>query len=170
MLLGWPENPSACWRISSWGPENCILHQMIPRWLHTRGSSRFLSLLLSTMRCNAIVLSNGHIHQLIKTVGADNIKTLLELGIKTMTETIMLLGISVCMMTGILTQVIKDLYILKHGAGSLCKRQEFVQLPIHESLGNMMRSESGPKFIPIDNIIDGQRGTIIIPPDAGGAT
>jgi len=60
------------------------------------------------MRCNAIVLSNGHIHQLIKTVGADNIKTLLELGIKTMMETIMLLGISVCMMTSVLAQVIED--------------------------------------------------------------
>ena len=60
------------------------------------------------MRCNAIVLSNGHIHQLIKTVGADNIKTVLELGIKTMTETIMLLGISVCMMTSVLAQVIED--------------------------------------------------------------
>ena len=65
--LGWPENPSAFrffsrWRISLWGPGNCILHQMIPRLLRTRGSSRCLPLLLSTMRCNAIVLSNGHIH------------------------------------------------------------------------------------------------------------
>ena len=122
------------------------------------------------MRCNAIVLSNGHIYQLIITIGADKVETLLELGVETMSESIPLLGISVCMMTGILTQVIEDLYILKHGAGSLCKRQEFVQLPIHESLGNMMRPKGGPEFFPIDNVIGGQHGTIIIPPDANGAT
>ena len=107
------------------------------------------------MRCNVVVLSNGHIYQLIITIGADKVERLLELGVETTLESILLLGISVCMMTGILTQVIKDLYILKHGAGSLCKRQEFVQLPIHESLGNMMRPKGGPEFFPIDNIIDG---------------
>ena len=52
--LGWPENPSAFrffsrWRISLWGPGNCILHQTIPRRLRTRGSSRCLPLLLSMM-------------------------------------------------------------------------------------------------------------------------
>ena len=54
------------------------------------------------MRCNAIVLSNGHIHQLIKIVGANKVKTLLELGVKTTTETILLLGITIGMMTGVL--------------------------------------------------------------------
>jgi len=51
---------------------------------------------------NAVVLGNGHINQLIKTIGADKVKTFLELGIKTTTEAILLLGIRVCMMTGIL--------------------------------------------------------------------
>ena len=54
------------------------------------------------MHCNAIVLSGGHIHQLIKTIGADKIETLLELGIKTMAEMILFLGIGVYMMTHIL--------------------------------------------------------------------
>ena len=54
------------------------------------------------MRCNAIVLSDVHIHQLIKVVGADKIETLLELGVKTTTETILLLGITIGMMTGVL--------------------------------------------------------------------
>ena len=60
------------------------------------------------MRCNAIILSDGHIHQIIKTVGANKVKTLLELGVKTTTETILLLGITVCMMTSVLAQVIED--------------------------------------------------------------
>jgi hypothetical protein len=78
------------------------------------------------MRCNAIVLSDGHIYQLIKTVGANQIKTLFELGIKTTAETILLLGITVCMMTGVLAQVIEDLCILKHNMVSLSKLQEFI--------------------------------------------
>ena len=116
------------------------------------------------------VLDPTHIHQLIKTVGANKVKTLLELGVKTTTKTILLLGISVCMMTGILAQVIEDLCVLKHSAGSLCKCQEFIQLSIHESLGNTMRPKGGPEFSPIDNMIGRQHSTIIIPPDAGGAT
>ena len=78
------------------------------------------------MRCNAFVLSDGHIHQLIKTVGANKIEMLLELGVKTTAETILLLGIAVCMMTSVLAQVIEDLCVLKHNAGSLRKNQEFI--------------------------------------------
>ena len=62
------------------------------------------------MHCNAIVLSNGHIHQLIKIVGANKVKMLLELGVKTTTETILLLGIAISMMTSILAQVIEGAY------------------------------------------------------------
>ena len=54
------------------------------------------------MRCNAVVLSDGHIYQLIVTIGANKVETLLELGIKTTAETIMFLGIGVYMMTRIL--------------------------------------------------------------------
>jgi hypothetical protein len=78
------------------------------------------------MRYNAIVLSNSLIHQLIKTVGADKVETLLELGVKTTAEMILLLGIAVCMITSILAQVIEDPCILKHSAGSLSKCQEFI--------------------------------------------
>ena len=78
------------------------------------------------MRCNATVLSDGHIYQLIKTVGANKVKMLLELGVKTTTEMILLLGIAVCMIARILAQMIEDLCVLKHSAGSLRKRQEFI--------------------------------------------
>ena len=33
-----------------------------------------------------------------------------------------------------------------------------------------MRPEGGPEFFPSNNMIGGQHGTIIISPDAGGAT
>ena len=78
------------------------------------------------MRCNAVVLSDGHIYQLIVTIGANKIETLLEPGIKTTVEMILFLGIAVCMITGVLAQEIEDLCVLKHSAGSLCKRQELI--------------------------------------------
>jgi len=76
-----------------------------------------------------------------------------ELGVKATTETILLLGIGVYMMTRILAQVIEELYVLKHDAISMCKCQEFIQLPIQESLGNVMCPKGCPEFFPIDDII-----------------
>jgi hypothetical protein len=78
------------------------------------------------MRCNAIVLSDGHIYQLIKTVGANKIKTFLKLSIKTTTEALLLLDIRVYMMTGVLAQMIENLCILKHSTISLSKHQELI--------------------------------------------
>ena len=74
------------------------------------------------MCCNTVVLSDSHIYQLIKIIGADYVETLLELGVKTTAETILFLGIGVYMMTRVLAQVIEDLSIFKHSAGSLCMR------------------------------------------------
>ena len=54
------------------------------------------------MCCNAVVLSDGHIYQLIVTIGANKIETLLEPGIKTTVEMILFLGIVVYMMTRVL--------------------------------------------------------------------
>ena len=95
---------------------------------------------------------------------------LLELGVQTTMETILLLGIVVCRIARVLAQVVQDLCVLQHRAGSLCQRQELIHLPVHESFENMMRPEGGPEFFPCDDMVDGQHGTIIIPLDAGGAT
>ena len=84
------------------------------------------------MRCNTIVLSDGHVYQLIETVGANKIKMPFELGVKTTMKTILLLDISVCMMTRILAQVIEDMYVLKHSAGSEMNRvpERATRLPV----------------------------------------
>jgi hypothetical protein len=64
------------------------------------------------MRCYAIILSNGEIHQLIEAIWADKIEALPELGVETAAEMISLLGITIGMITSILAQVIKDLCVL----------------------------------------------------------
>ena len=78
------------------------------------------------MCCNAVVLSDGHIYQLIKIIRGDKVEALRELGVKTTAETILLLGIAIGMIAHVLAQVIEDLGILQHRMGSLCKRQELI--------------------------------------------
>ena len=105
------------------------------------------------MRCYAIILSNGEIHQLIEAVRADKIKTFPELGIETAAETIPLLGITISMIARVLAQVVEDLCVLQHRAGSLCQCQELIHLPVHESLGDMMHPEGGPEFVLEDYMV-----------------
>jgi hypothetical protein len=56
------------------------------------------------------------------------------------------------MITRVLAQVIKNLCILHDSAGSLCQIQKFIELSLNESLWNVVRSESGPEFIPCDDM------------------
>jgi hypothetical protein len=53
------------------------------------------------------------------------------------------------MITRVLAQVIEDLCILQNCAGSLSQGQEFIELSLDKSLWNVVRSESGPEFIPV---------------------
>ena len=90
------------------------------------------------MCCNTVFLSNGHINQLIISIGLNQVQTFLELGIKATTKTVTFLGISISMMARILAQVIEDLCILYNSAGSLIQSQELIQLSFNQSLKNMM--------------------------------
>jgi hypothetical protein len=79
----------------------------------------------------------------------------------------MFAGVCICMITRILAQVIKDLRILHDGAGSLSQIQKFIELSLNESLWNVVHSESGPEFIPGDDMTSRQHGMIMVPPYAG---
>jgi hypothetical protein len=74
------------------------------------------------------------------------------------------------MITRILAQVVEDLCILHDGAGPLSQIQKFIELSLNESFGDVVRSKSGPKFIPSDDMTGRLHGMIMIPPDAGSAT
>jgi hypothetical protein len=84
-------------------------------------------------------------------------------------ETITFAGISVCMITRILVQVIEDLCILQNGAGSLSQIQKFIELSLNESLWNVMCSKSGPEFVPCYDMTSRLHGMVMVPPYAGGA-
>jgi hypothetical protein len=74
------------------------------------------------------------------------------------------------MVSRVLAQVVKDLCILQDGAGSLSQIQKFIELLLNESFEDVVRSKSGPKLVPSDDMTGRLHGMIIIPPDAGSAT
>jgi hypothetical protein len=73
------------------------------------------------------------------------------------------------MITRVLTQVIEGLCILHDSAGSLGQSLKFIELSLNESFWNVMRSESGPEFVPYDNMTNWLHGVIMVPPYAGSA-
>jgi hypothetical protein len=109
-------------------------------------------------------LSNGYINQLIKIVGLYQIQSFFKFGIQASAETISVAGITVCMISRVLAQVVENLRGLHDGAGSLSQVQKFIKLAFNESLRYMMRSEGGPELIPGDNMIGRLHGVKMIPP------
>jgi hypothetical protein len=74
------------------------------------------------------------------------------------------------MVSRVLAQVVKDLCILQNGAGSLSQIQKFIELLLNESFGDVVRSKSGPKLVPSDDMTARLHGMKMIPLDAGSAT
>jgi hypothetical protein len=85
-------------------------------------------------------------------------------------KAISLEGVSIRMITRVLAQVIKNLCILHDSAGSLSQIQKFIELSLNESLWNVVRSESGPEFIPCDDMTSRLHGVVMVPPYGGSAT
>jgi hypothetical protein len=109
-------------------------------------------------------LSNGHVDQLVETISPYQIQSFFKFGVQASAKAISFAGITVCMVSRILAQVIESLCVLHDGAGSLSQVQKFIELALNESLGYMMRSEGGSELIPGDNMIGRLHGVKMIPP------
>jgi hypothetical protein len=112
LLLRRPENQSAKLSIPLWRSRRCILNESILRGLNARGSSGNPSLLFGTVCHDAIFLSQGHVNKLTESICLYKVQTFFELSAQAPTETILLLGVIVSMITRILTQVVKSFCIL----------------------------------------------------------
>jgi hypothetical protein len=58
---------------------------------------------------------------------------------------------------------------LQNCAGSLSQIQKFIELSLNESLWNVVCFESGPEFIPYDDMTSWLHGMVMVPPYAGSA-
>ena len=71
-----------------------------------------LPLLLCLSSCNAVLLGDSHADQFIVAVGPDGVETVTELSAEPPPKLVPLLLVGVCMISGILAQVIEGLSIL----------------------------------------------------------
>jgi hypothetical protein len=109
-------------------------------------------------------LSNGHVDQFIEITGPYQNQSFLKFGVQASVKMISFAGITVRMVSRILTQVVENLCVLHDGAGSLSQVQKFIELELNESLGCMVRSKGGPELIPGNNMIGRLHGVKMIPP------
>jgi hypothetical protein len=100
------------------------------------------SLLFCLSSCNAVLLGDSHVDQLIVTVGPDGVETVTELSAEPPPEPVSLLLICICVIPGILAQVIKGLGILQHCPVALSECQKLIELPVHNPGWYMVSSES----------------------------
>jgi hypothetical protein len=117
LLLRWPDHPSACLLLKSFAlivgnnPEPLGLSRGCCHWC--------LSLCLCPVSYNTVLLGDGQVDQLIEAISPDSVETFMQLGVETPAEAISLLLIGICMITCVLTQVVKGLSVLQYRVGSL---------------------------------------------------
>jgi hypothetical protein len=109
-------------------------------------------------------LSNGHVDQLVKIVGPYQIQSFFKFGVQAPTKTISFAGITIRMVSRILTQVVENFYVLHDGASSLSQVQKFIELSLNESFGYVVRSKGSPKLVPSDDMISRLHSVKMIPP------
>jgi hypothetical protein len=80
---------------------------------------------------DTILLSQGHVNQLAEGIRLCKVQTFFELSAQAPKEAILFLGIIICVITCVLTHVIKNLCILQYSAGALNKCQELIQFALH---------------------------------------
>jgi hypothetical protein len=79
---------------------------------------------------NAVFLSQGHVDQLTESICLHKVQALFEFGVQASAETVLLLGIIICMIPCVLAQMIEILCVLQNCIGTLGKSQELVKLSL----------------------------------------
>jgi hypothetical protein len=128
LLLLWSDHPSSLLLLGS--PVLSVGHNPEALWLSRGSCHRGLPLLFCLSGCDAILLGDSHVDQLIVAVGSDGVETVTELSADPPPEPVSLLLIRICMISSILAQVIKSLSILQHGPVSLSECQKLVELSV----------------------------------------
>jgi hypothetical protein len=128
-----------------------------------------LPLLFCLSSCNAVLLGDSHVDQLIVTIGPDGVETITELSAEPPPEPVSLLFIRICVISRILAQVIKSLGILQHCPVSLSECQKLIELPVHNPGWYMLSPESCLELPPFHLSILWLHGKKMVPPSPRGS-
>jgi hypothetical protein len=128
-----------------------------------------LPLLFCLSSCNAVLLGDSHVDQLIVAVGPDGVETVTELSAEPPPEPVSLLLIRICVISSILAQVIKSLGILQHCPVALSECQKLVELSVHNSGWYVVSPESCLELCPFHLSILWLHGKKMVPPSPCGS-
>ena len=82
------------------------------------------------MSCDAILLRDGQVDQLVVAVGPYCLEMVMELSVEAPPEPVSLLLISVSVVAYVLTEVIESLGVLQHGMTPLSEFQKLIELAV----------------------------------------
>ena len=108
--------------------------------------------------------SNGCIHQSTKSLISPSVQLLLQDAREATVEMVPLLLISVYMGPSILYKMVELIHIIHHSHTPLLQIQELSQLPIQQTSGNVVLTESSGKLLPSHTMVCRLHGIESIPP------
>jgi hypothetical protein len=167
LLLLWSDHPSPLLLLGS--PALSVGHNPEALWLSRRSCHRDLPLLFYLSSCNAVLLGDSHVDQLIVAVGPDGVETITELSAEPPPEPVSLLLIRVCVISSILAQVIKSLGILQHCPVALSECQKLIELSVHNPGSYVVSPESCLELSPLHFSVLWLHSKKMIPPSPCGS-
>jgi hypothetical protein len=128
-----------------------------------------LPLLFGLTSCDAVLLGDGHVDQLIVAVGPDGVETVTELSAEPPPEPVSLLLVRIRMIPSILAQVIKSLSIPQHCLVALSECQKLVEHSVHNPGWYVVSPESCLELSPFHLSILWLHGKEMVPPSPCGS-
>jgi hypothetical protein len=168
LLLLWSDHPSSLLLLGS--PVLSVGHNPEALWLSGGSCHRGLPLLFCLSGCDAVLLGDSHVDQLIVVVGPDGVETVTELSAEPPPEHVSLLLIRICMIPSILAQIIKSLSILQHCPIALSECQKLVELSVHNPGWYVVSPESCLELSPFHLSVLWLHGKKMVPPSPCGST
>jgi hypothetical protein len=121
------------------------------------------------MSCDAVLLGDGHVDQLIVAVGPDGVETVMELSAEPPPEPVSLLLVRICMIPSMLAQVIKSLSILQHCPVALSECQKLIELSVHNPGWYVVSPKSCLELSPFHLSVIWLHGKKMVPPSPCGS-
>jgi hypothetical protein len=120
--------------------------------------------------CDAILLGDDQVDQLVVVVGSDCVETVTELSVEAPLEHVSLFLVSVSMVACVLTQVVESLGVLQHGTTSPSEGQKLIELAVHDACYYVMPSECHFELSPLNHVVGWLHGEEMVPPCPSGPT
>ena len=141
---------------------------LLSLWVTRRFSDHPLALPLRLRITLKSLHSNGCIHQSIKSLVSPSVQLLLQDAREATVEMVLLLLLIIVYMGPIiLCKMVQLIHIIHHNHTPLLQIQKLSQLPVQQTNGNIVLTESSGKLLPSHMVVRRLHGIESIPPCTG---